>query len=225
MIYDIYLVSTKKAKLHERNERRLAHLRRIKPKYYQKWQCALNEYEKKSKLYITKQNTNLNISRQISLTKLLQIADFYKMKVLPIMHMKGREDEQRKLSMIQNIAIPSIFKIKHIRTFYNDPQNESFRFPLPSITDNYNNNNDIDHHHIASLKSYRSNQYQIALKDNNNNNKRSRHVRNKDSSSPLQKYMPGFTSISQMGIPFLTPPSHSKRRPILKEETKSLPKN
>ena len=234
--------------IHEENVKRYRNLKQLEPKLRQKWKYAMNEYNKKSQLYVTKQSTNQNISKQISIKKLLKIADFYKLKVLPIMHQK----EQRKLSMIQNIAIPSQFKVKHIRDFYSNSQNELFRFPLPSPI-NINNlpfntipspssqqqqqndsNSSFHNRSHSSVINYKSSQYSIALKsEQNKKNKkkpkfiksksnresstRNKYNKNKNSSSPLQKYMPNLltdsiSSVSkQMGIPFLTPPGYKRQ--------------
>ena len=221
--------------MNESNNSRKKHLQQIQPKLSQKWQYAINEYQRKSSLYLSKQSTNQQISTQVSIKQLLKIADFYKLKVLPIMH----QNEQRKLSMIQNIAIPSTFKIKHIRDFYNNPQNELFRFPLPSNIHNlsidtrdygqYGQQGQYTKSH-SSLKDYRSSQYSVPLKNGRNRDKdrtpnlyksKSMRHRNKNkgnAGSPLQKYIPRLTnSISsvsaQIGIPvpFLTPPGYKRQ--------------
>ena len=207
------------------NHSRKKNLQQIQPKLSQKWRFAINEYKTKSSLYQTKQSTNQQISTQISIKKLLKIADFYKLKVLPIMQM----NEQRKLSMIQNIAVPSTFKIKHIRDFYNNAQNELFRFPLPSINDlsidtkarrlvSSRDSRSRPHNQShSSLRNYRSSQYEIPLKNGN-------------SGSPLQKYISSVSAQMGIPVPFLTPPGYKQQPPLLDHEieklnSKSLPKN
>ena len=98
------------------------------------------------------------------------------MKVLPTMHIQNRDTEHSKLSMIQNIAIPSVFKIKNIRSFYADPHNELFKFPMMQ----YQTTN-------------RSNSSHKAPKD-----------KNKNSSSPLQKITNSISS-KIGGMSFLSP--------------------
>mmetsp|Transcript_31641 Transcript_31641/g.50903 ORF Transcript_31641/g.50903 Transcript_31641/m.50903 type:complete len:804 (-) Transcript_31641:207-2618(-) len=239
------LLKLKNEALRDQTRKRKYNLHHISPKLSQKWQYALDEYARKSQLYHTKHASHRKLSTQISLKLLLQMADFYKMKVLPIMHVRGNEHEQQqKLSMIQNIAIPSVFKIRAIRSFYNDAKNESFRFPLPTL-----NNRHPPHIQIKATQiihprplplsppplpptspptPHTHKQYSVPLKSPQN-----------APSSPLQRYSQRLTtSISnlsaQMSVSFLTPPGLKRHLPshgyhhaatLSGTASRSLPKN
>eukprot|EP01084_Bolivina_argentea_P125522 222393_1 len=223
------LLKTSNDKLRIENKQRVSYLQEYESKLRHKWRAVLvdKRYEYESER--NKASINKSICAQISLNKLLQISDFYAMKVLPTMHLNGHNNEARQLSMIQNIAIPSIFKTANICAFYSDPHNALFRFPVM-------NSIDIPPAHAtapylnrssSSLLKYKSSKYRVPLK-RQKRRASARSIR-QGSSSPLQKYIPRLTnSISsfseKMGIPMLTPPAFSAayRR---KNESKSLPKN
>ena len=149
-----------------------------------------------------------------------------------MMQSNKREYDQINLSMIQNIAVPSVFSIKQIRSFYGDPQNELFRFPVPSYYQALQQQNQSPYNRsssilsnlspnyrrsVSSVNEYRSSQYQIPLK----------------SESPTTSDPSSRGSPLRRMFPFLTPPSTKRSASISIQrsttmsvtESRSLPKN
>lgn len=116
-------LQSKISSLKKKNKNRASKLIKYEKKMHQIWPQM---YDKCIKSNVENEiifHTRYNISRLLSIQKLLQFTDiFYRMNA----------NSHQKLSIIQNIVLPSaIFSVSEIRSFY--AQNDQFSYPMKNM--------------------------------------------------------------------------------------------